>query len=105
MTVMISVECPYCNSTEVVKMGFTEQNKQRYRCDNNKCKRKTFILDYKNKGYLPTIKDQIIDMSLNGSGVRDITRVLGVSIGLVINEIKKSLQFKESKLGQVIKKR
>ena len=103
MTVMISVECPYCNSTEVVKMGFTEQKKQRYRCDNKKCSHKTFILDYKNKGYLPNIKEQIIDMSLNGSGVRDITRVLGVSLGLVISEIKKSLQFKKSKLGKVIK--
>ena len=101
MTVTILVKCPYCGSTEVVRSGFTEQGRQRYRCDNKKCERKTFILDYKNKGYLPEIKKRIIDMTLNGSGIRDITRVLGVSIGLVITEIKKSLRSKKSKLGKV----
>ena len=45
MAVMILVKCPYCNSTEVVKMGFTEQKKQRYRCDNKECSHKTFILE------------------------------------------------------------
>jgi transposase-like protein len=43
-------------------------------------------------GYLPEIKQQIIDMALNGSGIRDTARVLGISPNTVINEIKKRVQ-------------
>lgn len=42
-----------------------------------------------NKGRLPEIKEQIIDMALSGSGIRDTARVLGVSTDTVINELKK----------------
>jgi transposase-like protein len=38
---------------------------------------------------LPQIKEQIIEMSLNGSGIRDIARVLKISPTTVIEEIKK----------------
>jgi transposase-like protein len=65
-------------------------DKQRYLCQNQDCPRKTFILDYTYKGCLPKIKQQIIDMALNGSGIRDTARVLGISPNTVINEIKKS---------------
>ena len=40
-------------------------------------------------GRLPQIKEQIIEMSLNGSGIRDIARVLKISPNTVIEEIKK----------------
>ena len=58
---------------------------------------KTFILDYDYKGYLPEVKQQIIEMALNGSGIRDTARVLDISTETVINEIKK----KESSLEPV----
>jgi transposase-like protein len=35
------------------------------------------------------VKQQIVDMTLNGSGVRDIVRVLGVSSATVIDGLKK----------------
>jgi transposase-like protein len=35
------------------------------------------------------VKQQIVDMTLNGSGVRDIVRVLGVSSATVIDVLKK----------------
>jgi transposase-like protein len=35
------------------------------------------------------MKQQVIDMSLNGSGVRDMARVLGISPTTVIHELKK----------------
>ena len=41
------------------------------------------------KGRLPAVKQQIVDMTLNGSGVRDIVRVLGVSSATVIDVLKK----------------
>jgi len=36
------------------------------------------------------IKQQVIDMSLNGNGIRDTARVLKISPTTVINELKKT---------------
>ena len=58
-------------------------------------------MDYEKKGWQPEIKDKIIDMALNGSGIRDTSRVLGISPYLVINEIKKSQYSDKSKLEKV----
>jgi hypothetical protein len=38
---------------------------------------------------LPEVKHQIIDMSLNASGVRDTARVLRISTDTVLSELKK----------------
>jgi len=40
------------------------------------------------KGRLPEIKPQIIEMSLNGGGIRDIARVLQINTATVIHELK-----------------
>lgn len=85
----ITINCPACEKDSVVKFGQSQTGKQRYRCDNVHCEKKTFILDYTNKGYLPDVKKQIIDMALNGSGVRDTARVLKIGINTVISELKK----------------
>ena len=50
--------------------------KQLYRCQNPNCPHQSFLLDPTYKGRLPEIKEQIIDMALNGSGIRDTARVL-----------------------------
>jgi len=57
---------------------------------NRACEGKTFIQDYSEKGRLPETKQQIIEMTLNGSGIRDIARVLNISPATVINELKNS---------------
>lgn len=80
---------PRCHSNQVVKCGKTDQSKQRYRCQNEECSTKTFILDYDYNGYLPEVKKKIVDMALNGSGIRDTARVLEISPTTVINELKK----------------
>ena len=87
--VLIPVCCPLCRDANVVKRGKTEQGKQRYLCLNGECPKRTFILDYAYNGLLPDVKGRIIDMALNGSGIRDTARVLGVSPNTVINELKK----------------
>ena len=87
--VLLPVCCPCCGEDSVVKKGKTEQGKQRYLCLNGECPKGTFILDYSCNGLLPDVKGQIIDMALNGSGIRDTARVLGVSPNTVINELKK----------------
>jgi transposase-like protein len=38
---------------------------------------------------LPAVNQQIVDLTLNGRGVRDIVRVLGISSATVIDVLKK----------------
>ena len=81
--------CPVCQSSDVVKHGKTDAGKQRYKCRNRDCSRHSFILKYSYRGYLADVKEQIIDMAMNGSGVRDTARVLRISPTTVIEELKK----------------
>ena len=87
--ICIPVLCPYCQSSQVVKRGKTDTGKQRYRCQNPACSRQSFLLDPAYRGRLPAIKQQVIEMSLNGRGIRDTARVLKISTATVIHELKK----------------
>ena len=62
---------------------------QRYLCQNIICAKSSFLLDYHNRGCLPEVKNLIIDMSLNASGVRDTARSLHISTNTVLSELKK----------------
>ena len=57
----------------------------------------TFILSYSRNGDLPEVKQKITDMALNGSGIRDTARGLGISINTVIYELKKRKLYQNSK--------
>jgi transposase-like protein len=72
-----------------MKYGRQANRTQRYPCNNPDCARRILLVQYHDKGRLPAIKPQIVDMALNGSGVRDIVRVLGVSSTTVIETLKK----------------
>ena len=85
----VQVQCPDCYSTDVVQYGKQANGTQRYRCHNRDCPRTIFLLQYQDKGRLPAVRQQIVDMTLNGSGVRDIVRVLRVSSATVIDVLKK----------------
>ena len=68
----------------------TRQGKQRYRC--RQClegRGRTFLLEYSYAGHSPDLKQQIVDMAMNASGVRDTARVLHVSPTAVLKELKK----------------
>ncbi len=67
---------PHCLSEQIVKRGKTRRGIQRYLCQNIACTQGSFLLDYHNRGCLPEVKHQIIDMSLNASGICDTARVL-----------------------------
>ena len=86
------VHCPNCNGIEVIKHGTTAEGKQRYYCQTLDCERKTFIREYSYAGYSPQVKQQISDMAINGSGIRDTARVLGISTTTVIETLKKKVQ-------------
>jgi transposase-like protein len=89
MMVLIPVLCPHCQSDQVIKGGRTQAGTQRYKCQNADCSHYSFQLDLTYKGRLPAVKEQIVDMALNGSGIRDTARVLKISSATVINELKK----------------
>jgi transposase-like protein len=88
--VLMAVTCPSYPSDNLAKRDKTDTGKQRYRCQNPDCPHHSFLLDPAYKGRLPEIKTQIIDMALNGSGIRDTARVLGISTDTVISELKKA---------------
>jgi transposase-like protein len=83
------IHCPTCHGVDVVKHGKTSDGKQRFRCQDPQCESVTFIHTYTYQGLLPEVKRQITDMSLNGSGIRDIARVLHISPSTVIQTLKK----------------
>jgi len=89
MTTFIAVRCPRCQNDQVAKRGKTTRGTQRYLCQNALCANSSFLLDYHNRGCLPEVKDLIIDMSLNASGVRDTARSLHISTNTVLSELKK----------------
>ena len=83
------VHCPECNSPNIVKHGKTAEGKQRYKCRKGDCTRHSFVLEYSYRVYLPAVKQQICDMAMNGSGIRDTARVLKISPTTVIEALKK----------------
>src|SRR5215813_4392688 len=77
--VYVSVQCLYCQSTEVIKAGKQANGAQRYRCQNDRCARRIFLLQYQDRGRVPEVRRQVVDMAINGSGIRDTARVLRIS--------------------------
>ena len=74
----------------MVKHGLSPEGKQRYRC--RAClegRGRTFLLEYTDAGQSPEVKQQIVDMAMNASGIRDTARVLHISPTTVIKELKK----------------
>lgn len=69
----------------IVKNGKTKQQKQRYLCKD--CRRQ-FIRDYTYLGCLPEWRALIVPLTMNGSGVRDIERVLCVSRYTVLKTLR-----------------
>lgn len=87
-----AVRCPHCQSEAVVKYGKTSTGKERFRCQQHGQCGRTFLRSYAYTGCLPTVKQQIVEMTLNGSGIRDIARVLQIGPNTVSKEIKKSVR-------------
>jgi transposase-like protein len=75
------IHCPYCNSNNLQKNGKSITGQQRWRCQ--MCK-KYFQRAYRYNARKQGIKEKIIEMTLNGSGVRDIGRVLKINKNTVV---------------------
>jgi transposase-like protein len=87
--VYVPVQCPHCQSTAVIKAGKQVNGSQRYQCQNGQCVRRIFLLQYQDRGRAPEVRSQVVEMALNGSGVRDTARVLHISPTTVIAILKK----------------
>ena len=83
------ITCPKCGSNHLIKAGKSILGVQRYSCQNQKCSTKTFMQRYRYKAYEPGIKKQVIEMAINGSGIRDTARVLHINKNTVIATLKK----------------
>ena len=87
-----AVKCPHCQSEGVVKYGKTRNGKERFRCQHSAHCGRTFLRSYAYPGCLPPVKQQIVEMTRKGRGIRDIVRVLqgGPTTGL--KQLKKSVR-------------
>ena len=83
------ITCPNCDSKNIIKAGISIKGVQRYRCQNSDCTTVTFMKTYCYKAYKPGVKEQVVDMAINGSGIRDTSRVLKISKNTVIATLKK----------------
>ena len=81
------IHCPHCSSNDLVKNGKSSNGTQCWRC--NKCN-KYFRLDYRYNARRIGIKEKIIELTLNSSGVRDIERTLKIHRDTVTNTLKKN---------------
>lgn len=89
MTCYLEITCPKCGGNQITKSGLSARGIQRYHCRNPVCSTKTFMLEYRYAACEPGIKERIVEMAINSSGVRDTARVLGISKGTVISTLKK----------------
>ena len=91
------VACPNCRCSHIMKSGKNTQNIQRYPCKNNACPTVTFVLNYRYNACAPGIKEKVVDMAINSSGIWDTARVLKIDKNTVISILKS----KEDSLVQV----
>lgn len=77
---VVEFTCGYCWQADQVNCDGKGSWHQSYRCIN--CN-KSFQLEYAYEAYKVGVKNRIIDMVMNGSGVRDAMRVLKVGINTV----------------------
>ena len=87
--IMQVLHCPNWQGTDIIRHGKTRQGKQRYCCQETVCDGRSFLVDYSYAGHPAEIKQQIVDMAMSASGIRDTARVLHVSPTSVIKELKK----------------
>src|SRR5215475_6151196 len=82
-----AIICPRCSSVSIVKNGKTAQRKQRY---SRKDCRRQFIRDYTNLGCVGAIRDLVVPLTIDGSGIRDIERVLFLSTNTILKTLREA---------------
>jgi transposase-like protein len=83
------IHCPCCGSNNIIKSGTNAKGTQRDLCQSIDCEKQTFMFDYCYKACESGIMEKIVEMAINGSGIRDTARVLKINKNTVINTLKK----------------
>jgi transposase-like protein len=86
------IHCPHCSGNHLRKNGKSVTGTQRYWCQS--CN-KHFQLDYRYQAWKAGIKEQIIELTLNSCGVRDISRTLHIHRDTVTGTLKKNVSNKQ----------
>ena len=81
------ITCPACSALNIVKNGKTKQQKQRYLCKDCRCQ---FIRDYTYLGCVGALRALVVPLTMNGSGSRDIRRVLCISVNTVLKTLREA---------------
>jgi transposase-like protein len=82
--------CSYCPGTDIVRHEMSPEGTQRSRCRTCLAGRgQGLLLEYTYAGQSPAVKQQIVEMALKASGMRDTARVWHVSTNTVMTELKK----------------
>ena len=92
--VTLIVSCRYCGNQDAVRRkGLSTNGNQPHRRTGYKCEacQRSFQLLYTHKAHEPGIKEKVVDMALNGSGIRDTARVLNINMNTVMSTLKKRL--------------
>ena len=89
MKIEITLKCPKCSKTDIVKNGTKKNGKQNYLCKS--CNRQ-FLLphDLSYLGCLPNLNSKIELMLVRGVGIRDIAEIESISTGKVLSVLVKS---------------
>ncbi|MDR0295494.1 MAG: hypothetical protein LBH91_04795 [Prevotellaceae bacterium] len=82
-----NILCPHCGSKNLQKNVHRANGIQCWRCI--EC-RKRFQQEYSCNTRNQGVKEQIIKLTLNSSGVRDISRILKISRNTFSSELKKT---------------
>jgi insertion element IS1 protein InsB len=80
------ITCPSCSARSIIKHGTTPAGKQRYLC--KRCRRQ-FVIHYTYRGHDPEVRRLVVPLSLNGCGIRDISRVLHVSTNTILKLLRR----------------
>jgi transposase-like protein len=83
------IHCPHCGGSDLQKNGHSENHTQRWYC--KECK-KSFQQTYRYNAHKKGVKEQIGLLTLNSSGVRDISRILQINKNTVCSWLKKKRQ-------------
>ena len=96
MEIKITLKCPCCSKTRIVRNGIKKNKKQNYLC--NDCGRQ-FIGDHalSYNGCHSELLHKIELMLVRGVGIRDVAEIEGISIGKVLSVLVKSKKIIEPK--------
>jgi RNA polymerase sigma factor (sigma-70 family) len=83
---VVSLQCPYCLSTQTIKNGH-RRGKQNYLCQ--QCDRQ-FVDSHSVKGYPSEVREHCLKLHIDGMGYRAIGRETGVSHSTVKNWVRQA---------------